>query len=181
MFKKSFILAVIFMAAVIAKTQAETFRGRVVKVYDGDSIAIVLLDTLEEHEIRLQAVDAPENGQPCWRDAQLFLAELLHGQIVRVEVEKRDKYKRLVGRVFINETGLDVEMELIRNGLAWHYAYYNQEPELAKAQEKAQSEKIGIWKESAPVEPYIFRKKKRQAALQNLQPATSQTSDPGRK
>ena len=159
MFKKSFILAVIFMAAAIAKTQAETFRGRVVKVYDGDSIAIVLLDTLEEHEIRLQAVDAPERGQPCWRESQLFLAELLHGQVVRVEVEKLDKYKRFVGRVFLNETGFDVEKELIRKGLAWHYAYYNQESDLADSQKKAQSEKIGIWQESDPIEPYLWRKK----------------------
>lgn len=168
MLQKTFTFVILLFLLVNA-VAAETFRGRVVKVYDGDSISIILLDTLDEQEIRLQGADAPERGQPCWREAQLFMAELLHGGIVRVEVEKRDRYKRLVGRVFLEDKeGLDVEKALIRAGLAWHYSYFNHEPDLANAQKEAQAEKLGIWQESDPIDPYLWRKaKKKNASTRN--------------
>lgn len=141
----------------------EVVCGVVVKVYDGDTIAIVGEDW-EEVCVRFQAVDAPDKGQPGYREAQVFLAKMLHGEEVRIEIEKQDRYKRKVGRIYLGE--VDIEYCLIRAGLAWHYDRYNREKKLADAQKQAQEEKIGIWQDANPIHPHEWRKMKRAKAFE---------------
>jgi micrococcal nuclease len=44
-------------------------------------------------------------------------------------------------------------------GLAWHYKQYNKDEELAKLEQQAQQNKIGLWSQSNPVAPWDFRRK----------------------
>ena len=47
----------------LSTARAETsFEGRVVKVFDGDTIEVLVGD--ERRRIRLAGIDAPERGQP---------------------------------------------------------------------------------------------------------------------
>jgi endonuclease YncB( thermonuclease family) len=68
-----------------------------------------------------------------------------------------DRYGRTLGYVFVGD--VCVNQELLKLGLAWHYKYYNKNPELAKLEEQAKSAKIGLWSQPNPVAPWEFRRK----------------------
>lgn len=134
---------------------AEAVHARVVKVFDGDTLAIVD-GANREYKVRLSGIDAPERGQRYGGVARKSLAELTRSRMVLVEYYKVDQYGRLVGRVSVD--GRDVNLEQVRRGLAWHVARDPQEhsPEYARHEGEARSAKRGMWKEN-PLPPWKFR------------------------
>jgi endonuclease YncB( thermonuclease family) len=86
----------------------------------------------------------------------------VHQRLVQVEVGKKDRYGREVGRVLLD--GLDVNLELLRHGLAWHYKAYEREQPPAERMTYAQAERsarergVGLWSDARPVAPWDFRK-----------------------
>jgi len=58
-----YLLIVILIFSTIQSTCAEVLTGRVVGVYDGDTIT-VLDDTNTQHKIRLAGIDAANIGSP---------------------------------------------------------------------------------------------------------------------
>jgi len=50
-------------------------------------------------------------------------------------------------------------MELLRQGMAWHYKYFNKDEELAKLEQQACLKKVGLWSQPNPVAPWDFRRK----------------------
>lgn len=110
---------------------ADTFKGKVIKVADGDTVTIVD-DSGTKHRIRLMGIDAPEKNQPYGDVSTQGLVELVSGKTVTIEYEKRDRYKRIVGKVLVYPQGelfclaidcvkkKDVSLEQIKMGLAWH-------------------------------------------------------------
>ena len=96
-----------------------------VRVSDGDTI------TINRVRVRLRGIDAAENGQQCnakgggtWDCAQAAtkkLASLIQqGKEVRCELVDVDtKSNRPVARCFLG--GVDIQRELVRDGLAWAY------------------------------------------------------------
>ena len=91
--------------------------GRVVDVYDGDSITIRTAD--DTVKIRLLHIDAPERGQAYGTRAKQALSEAVFGKTVTVHGTKKDRYKRLLGDVWID--GRSVNLEMVKGGLAWAY------------------------------------------------------------
>ena len=136
----------------------DSFEGRCVKVYDGDTIE-VMSGGLNSHRIRLHAIDAPERGQPFSNVARKRTRELVEGKRVRVEVRDRDQYDRLVARIYVD--GSDLSEQLISEGLAWHYTRYSSEIALGKAQREARKAHRGLWQDPDPEPPWEFRRKRR--------------------
>ncbi|WP_219988785.1 thermonuclease family protein [Leucothrix pacifica] len=140
-------------------------QGKVVKLADGDSIT-VLDDDKVQHKIRLSGIDAPERNQPYGKAAKQFLSDKIFGKTVCVGWYKKDKYRRLVGVVRINDQ--DVNYQLVEAGLAWHYKYYQKEQsaydrvKYAEAQEQAEDNKRGLWQERKPITPWDWRKGERE-------------------
>jgi endonuclease YncB( thermonuclease family) len=136
------------------------FQGRVVGVHDGDTIT-VLDSSNANHVIRLQGIDAPEKGQPFGSKSKQVLSEAVFDRVVTVEWSKHDRYKRIVGKVTLD--GLDMCLEQINAGMAWHYKYYQDEqsPEdrvlYANAESAARSARVGFWIDSDPTPPRHFR------------------------
>lgn len=132
----------------------------VVKVSDGDSIT-VLADN-QQYKVRLGAVDAPEHGQAFGKKSRESLAELVAGQVVTVHYTKRDQYGRIVGKVLLN--GVDAGLEQIKRGMAWHYRRYKQEQNVedrsayAQAESMAKRDQLGLWADSQPIAPWVFRR-----------------------
>ncbi len=159
-----------FLAA-SPSVNAEIIAGRVVAIADGDTIT-VLDATKTQHKIRLSGIDAPENAQTFGERSKKSLSSLVFNQAVIVETTKRDHYGRSVGTVLVE--GVDVNLEQIKRGMAWHYkAYVREQPytdrlTYAEAEEAAQRARLGLWNEADPVPPWEFRqsrgmKKKKQA------------------
>jgi endonuclease YncB( thermonuclease family) len=99
----------------------------VVGVYDGDSITVLDGHNME-HKIRMMGIDAPEKGQPFANDSKKSLSDLVYGKPVVVDFNKRDRYRRVIGKVILNRE--DVNLEQVKQGMAWHYKQYQNEQEL---------------------------------------------------
>ena len=139
-------------------------QGKVIRVVDGDSIT-VLDSKNEQHKIRLAGIDTPERKQPYGKVARQFLAKHIFKKQVCVGWYKRDKYQRLVGVVrFENE---DINLKLIKAGLAWHYKQYESEQSksdrvlYANAHEKAKGSNIGLWGDYRVIAPWLWRRGER--------------------
>jgi endonuclease YncB( thermonuclease family) len=94
---------------------AATIEGRVVGVADGDTIT-VLDDNKVLHKIRLAGIDAPEKKQPFGQRSKQRLSDLVFDKAVTVETNKRDKYRREVGKVLVD--GTDANLEQVKRGMA---------------------------------------------------------------
>jgi len=134
---------------------------KVVKVTDGDTVN-VLDRTKTLHKIRLQGIDAPERKQAFGRKSTQNLAKYVAGQNVEVEYNKRDKYKRIVGKLIRN--GRDINLQQVKDGFAWHYKEYQNEQSkqdrtlYSEAEVKARSKKLGLWSAKA-MPPWEWRRK----------------------
>ena len=138
--------------------------GRVVRVADGDTITI--LDGANvQHRIRLQGIDAPESHQAFGTQSKKNLSDLIFDREVTVEYEKTDQYGRIVGKVLLD--GTDVNLEQIKAGMAWHYKEYQREQSAvdrevyARAEDEARNARRGLWADADPIEPSAFRKEQK--------------------
>ena len=154
---------------------ADTLQGKVVKIADGDTVTIVD-DSGKKHRIRLAGIDAPEKNQPYGDISTQGLNILVSGRIVTIEYEKRDRYKRIVGKVLVDPPGevfcmaldcvkkIDAGLEQIKRGLAWHYKKYQGEQSVedrgtyGEAEVGARDKLLGLWKSNEPMAPWEWRR-----------------------
>ena len=119
---------------------------------------VVILDRSKfQHKIRLQGIDAPEVGPSYGKASKKHLSGRVAGKQVTVDYRKRDRYKRIVGKVLLDRQ--DMNFEQVTSGMAWHYKFYQREqsPEdrrrYAEAEQKARVLMRGFWVEPHPVLP----------------------------
>jgi len=136
----------------------DTIKGKVVSIKDGDSIVILTTDT-KQIEIRLEGIDCPEKGQDFGNRAKQFTSNLVMQQNVTVQTSGLDGYGRTLGYVFLSD-GTNLNHELLKAGLAWHFVKYNKDPDLATLENTARSNKIGLWSHTNPTAPWDWRASK---------------------
>ena len=95
------------LLALACTANAETITGRVVGVADGDTITVLDAGKVQ-HKIRLAGIDAPEKKQAFGQRSKESLSELAYDKTVEVEISKRDRYGRQIGKVLVN--GRDVNL-----------------------------------------------------------------------
>ena len=137
-------------------TASTSFNGKVVKITDGDTI-VVLIEGNQQVKIRLEGIDCPESNQDFGNRAKQAVSDLCFGKEVVIQKSGEDKYGRTLGYVFVGD--VNVNKELLKQGLAWHYKYFNKDEELAKLEQEARNKKIGLWSHPNPVAPWDFRRK----------------------
>lgn len=131
---------------------------KVVSVKDGDTIG-VLMDG-KEVKIRFNHIDCPEKSQPFGKKAKQFVSDHCYGKMVRLKGNKKDRYGRILAEVFLpNKKNLN--KELVKNGLAWHFTKYSSDKDYAQLEQQARKKKIGLWSEPNPVAPWDWRKERR--------------------
>lgn len=137
---------------------AETAGDEVICHYVQDGDTFKLPDN--ETRVRLWGIDAPEKGQAYADEARDRLKELCEGKAVRLEIKDTDSYGRKTAIVWKGKT--NINLQLVKEGLAWHYAYYAPDAkDLAAAEKNARKARKGLWKDKNPVNPYDFRKQSR--------------------
>lgn len=139
---------------------AAEIQGKVVGVSDGDTVTV--LDAKKhQHKIRLAGIDAPEQGQAFGQASKKSLSDMVYGKQVEVNWNKRDRYGRIIGKISADQ--VDVCLEQVRRGMAWHYKQYQREQPAADratytaAEDLARSNRVGLWREANPVPPWEFR------------------------
>ncbi len=133
----------------------EEDRFQVVKVVDGDTFVLAGGDRL-----RLRSIDAPEKGYPLYEEATRFLSDMVLGKVVRLEFsgERRDKYGRLLGHVFVDS--VFVGEEILRSGLGYLFLFSRTDPgsprteSLLAAQREAMKARCGLWAIAREPEDY---------------------------
>ena len=109
--------------------------------------------------MRLQEIDAPEKGQPFGKKAKQYLSQLVFKQNVTLSVSGYDRYQRILATVYLQEQNINLEM--IKNGMAWVYPQYAKNPIYFQTQDFAQQQKIGLWRDPTPIAPYEWRKQQK--------------------
>jgi len=139
-------------------------KGIIVNIVDGDTVHL-LNENEEKLKVRLQHIDAPEIDQSYGKESKFLLEQLILNKKVTVVGDKKDKYKRLLGVISLDE--MDINLEMIKAGAAWHfkkYAKFDQTEHQYKIydenEHQAKLKKIGLWKENA-ISPWLWRKNKK--------------------
>ncbi len=154
------VVIAVLLLALAGEASAEgtpPWSAEVLKVLDGDSL--IVRRGRKPVEIRLYGIDCPERSQPYADQARDFTARLA-GQWVKIDSTDVDRHGRVVARVW-GPDKKELNLELIRAGLAWWYARYApRETAYAEAQEAARKAKRGLWADQDPVPPWVWRRAK---------------------
>jgi micrococcal nuclease len=131
--------------------------GKVISVKDGDTIGIFFKG--QPLEIRFAHIDCPEmkKRQPFGKAAKQFTSAMCFGQTVLILNENRfDRYKRLIG-IVINNKGQNINKELLKAGLAWHFKKYSTDQAYAALENEARLVRTGLWADKNPLAPWSWR------------------------
>ena len=95
--------------------------GVVQRVVDGDTIHVETVDG-KKYKVRLLGIDAPELLQPYGMASKKNLKDLIQGRNVKIITNKKDRYKRVLGKILLEKK--DINLIMVRLGFAWHYKRY---------------------------------------------------------
>jgi endonuclease YncB( thermonuclease family) len=149
--KKVWLLSTLLAAAISAVGMSTAIAAAsIAKIHDGDTIT---LSTGEK--VRLLQIDTPElSPAECYGDeARTALISLLNtpGQLtmkVDPNLDKVDRYGRLLRYVFVGKT--NINLKLVEIGAAAPYFYKGDKGHYAalilKAAQVARAKSIGLWK-----------------------------------
>ena len=140
-----------------AKKIYANIPGIVTKVYDGDTLTLQNNNGI--YKIRLHGIDAPERRQAFGNVSRECLYQIVRGKFVYAIVQDRDRYGRYVAKIMVND--IDVNAEMLKAGLAWHYKQYDKNPEYARLEQEAKQNRRGLWIEKNSIPPWIYRKSKK--------------------
>ena len=149
--------AVLLTVTLLLPAILQAWEGKVVGVTDGDTIKVLKDGT--QVTITLSSIDCPEKGQPWSKRAKQFTSYMVFQKIVLVLPVDEDRYGRIVAWVFFEEINLN--KALLRAGLAWHYHQYSNDSLLTALEMEARVAKKGLWSQSFPVPPWVWRKMKK--------------------
>ena len=136
--------------------QPGVISGKVIGIQDGDSITL-LTDNNIQLKVRLEGIDCPEKKQDFGNVAKQFTSDLVFSQNVTLQKTGQDRYGRTLGYIFL-EDGTNLNEELLKAGLAWHFVKYNKSPRLSQLESDARLSRIGLWQLSTAIPPWDFRK-----------------------
>ncbi|MGN8058723.1 thermonuclease family protein [Pedobacter sp. 22163] len=135
------------------------FTAKVIRIMDGDTMEVLYHN--QPVKVRLAHIDCPEKrgSQPFGNRAKKALSDLCFGQMVSVQGQKYDRYKRLIA-VVINSKKQVLNQEMIKQGMAWHYKKYSSDLLYAQLEIRARKSKVGLWQEKDAVAPWEWRETK---------------------
>lgn len=139
---------------------AETLRGVVIVVIDGDTVLFK-----PDHDgaqsraflkIRLADIDAPEKDQAYGDIATHTLKALVLNQPVEINTVATDAYGRKIAHLQVG--ALRINTEMVRLGLAWSSSRYQRNAEGRAAQDEARRARRGLWVDAVPTPPWVWRR-----------------------
>jgi endonuclease YncB( thermonuclease family) len=144
--------------------------GRVVRVYDGDTLTVETRKGIEIN-VRIAGIDAPEQGQPYRDESKYNLMRLAMAKVATVEWHDWDRFGRVIGVVTVD--GQDIGAQQLIGGFAWPATEVVQrepgrfaklgvtpatlEQRYGDLQKQARSKKRGLWAEATPTKPSVWR------------------------
>jgi micrococcal nuclease len=100
------------------------YYTKIDKVVDGDTVDVFIdlgFSVWHKERIRLTGIDTAEKNTPLGKALKKFLIDNLEGKLVRLQVSKPDKYGRYLGTVFLKDSTVSINDQLIKANLAKPY------------------------------------------------------------
>ena len=154
-------LTILLLTLLTTSLHAATiYTGKVIAITDGDTIKILTSDK-QQIKVRLANIDTPEKKQPYGQKAKKVLSDKIYGKQVSVEKVTTDRYKRMIGKVYLADRYINAEM--VADGYAWVYRKYNKDRHMLELERQAQEKGIGLWalQEDQRIPPWEWRKQGR--------------------
>ncbi len=134
-----------------ASATPNELHGTVIAVIDGDTIRLRTSGG-NRQRIKLHAIVAPRHHH----DSATILRDWILQQPVRVVWESRDRYRRIVGTLYLDQR--EINLELVAAGLAWFF-HPGDYPDAMReryqqAEAEARSNQLGLWAEPAQLPPW---------------------------
>ena len=162
----------IFIHTPISHAAIRIVAGTVTRVTDGDSIQITTAEQTKL-KVRLYGIDAPETpkishrtgqvskpGQPHGEESWKALENKIMGEQVKLEILDIDKYRRMVGMIWLGDRNINLEM--VHEGFAEAFIEYLNPPyrtPFLDAEREAKSARRGVWSLPDYERPRAFRKR----------------------
>lgn len=100
------------------------YYTKIDKVVDGDTVDVFIdlgFSVWHKERIRLSGIDTAEKNTPLGKALKAFLVTNLEGKTVKLQVSKPDKYGRYLGTVFLKDSTVSINDQLIKASLAKPY------------------------------------------------------------
>ena len=142
-----------------AAVGAEPLAGVVIVVIDGDTVLF-----RPDHyrpasrafvKVRLAGIDAPEADQPHGEAATRALKDIALKRRATLDIVATDVYGRKLGHLAVD--ALAVNAELVRRGHAWASSR-DADDVLRGLQDEAREARLGLWQDSEPTPPWVWRR-----------------------
>ena len=135
-------------------------EGLCQQVLDGDTLKVA------GKTIRLAHIDAPELSQrsrwgvPVGQLSARFLTTLALHRPLRIELLNKDIYGRWLGRVWLNQTHINLQMVL--HGQAYAYGFRKKPRGVFQwAQHLAKAKRRGLWQYRGVQRPWSYRRRQK--------------------
>ena len=175
-------LAALLLSTLTLASASELIRtvtGTVTKISDGDTIQVTTPEQTKL-KVRLYGIDAPETpkinrktghvhqpGQPFGEESWKALKDKIMGKQVKLEILDIDKYRRMVGMVWLDDRNINLEM--VREGYAEAFVEYLKPPnktEFLKAEQEARAGGKNIWSLPEHERPREYRKRLKEQGME---------------
>lgn len=149
--------------AQIRSTSSSLQQAKLVKIVDGDTVDIEMLNcrvpwhgNQQICRVRLACIDTPEKGQnPFFENAKNRIEQLIPvGTSVTVRDTGDTSYNRIVAEIFL--ANRSVNLQMVRDGQAVNYCKYlnkncsSDRAAYITAETTAKKEGLGIWNPKQP-------------------------------
>lgn len=156
--RKLTILASLLFITLAGSAQT-IIEGIAIDVIEGD-IILVLSNEGDTLAVKFRNIECPELKQDFGDKAKAYTQKICLKERITISYDDYDRDRNILGTVVL-KNGKDVGLELLNEGLAWHYMKgLDLGPHSASyiEQEKtAREKKRGLWKEKDPMAPWTFR------------------------
>lgn len=153
--RNAFLIFFVFIIILPFTVLADESIKKIISIPDGDTLNIIN-GSNKKIKIRLYGIDAPEITQKYGKASRDYLRKIVKNKHLTYKIHSKDDYGRVVATLYGDNKDLNYEM--IKAGLAWHYRYYYKSKKYAEAEKNARKQKLGLWKGSNPQAPWDYRR-----------------------
>lgn len=145
-----------------SKIASLTNTYKVIGIKDGDTFVVLMNGKAQV--VRLAHIDCPEKKQPFGAKAKQFVSQASFGKkVILVHQNKYDRNHRLIAEVILTN-GRNLNKELVKNGLAWHFKKYSHDKIYAALENQARKKRVGLWQDRHAIAPWDWRRPARKTA-----------------
>ena len=156
--QKTLFTSLLLIFTALSACSREKNTCRVVKISDGDTLTCLAKGN-KSIKVRLAEIDAPEKKQAFGQKSKKALSDMVYLRDVRLSLKGQDRYQRTLAIVYYQDKNINLEM--VKQGMAWAYKQYSHDPIYLQAQENAQAKRIGLWVDNNPIEPSQWRRQEK--------------------